>query len=213
MENLDLKINKTIEVLYDKQIYKASIQDIKEEDMLITIPVSEGVYLTLNSREEIEQIYYDGNGNVFLYKTRVITRHKEGNIPFYRVSKPYDIKKIQRRNYVRVNIVQVINYLKKDKSSQNKNVSEEAKQALLLDLSGGGMKINVKEKLSVNDEIRADLIYEDEKVSIRGKIIRVDKTEDKKYICGIRFEDINNITREKIIRIVFKIMRKQRTII
>lgn len=213
MIELNLKINNVIDVLYGKEMYRTNIQDIKKDEILITIPVNDGIYLTLNIEDEIEQFYYDDNGNVFLYKSRVIGRYKEGNISFYKISKPYDIKKIQRRNYVRVNLIQVIKYLKKDSTYNSNTINEPFKEGLLLDLSGGGMKIKVKDGLSINDEIKANLTYENEKLNIKGKVVRVDRTEDNKIICGIRFEDINNVSREKIIRIVFKIMRKQRMMI
>ena len=82
-----------------------------------------------------------------------------------------------------------------------------------MDLSGGGMRIKVKEKLSFNDSIISNLNYENEKVVIKGRVVRIEKTEDKRYIYGIDFKDIDNSTREKIIRIVFKIMRKQRELV
>ena len=46
-------------------MYKSSIQDIKDDEILITIPVSDGIYLTLKDGNEIEQIFYDDKGNVF----------------------------------------------------------------------------------------------------------------------------------------------------
>ncbi|GAA0107117.1 PilZ domain-containing protein [Clostridium tertium] len=213
MAKLELGINCRVDVLWEDNMYKSSIQDIKDDEILITIPVSDGIYLTLKDGNEIEQIFYDDKGNVFGYKNKVLGRTTEKDIPFYRISKPYDITRIQRRDYVRVNVVQVINYIKEEELKSNISGEEKYEHALLLDLSGGGMRIKIKEEIKASDIIIANLTYDNEKISVRGKVIRVDKSEDKKYICGINFDDIDNGTREKIIKTVFTIMRKQRELI
>lgn len=203
---LELKVNKVVDIIYNNEIYKTSIQDIRDGEMLIIIPTRDGEYLTLNKDDEIEQLYYDDK-NVFSYKSKVIARVKEGLIPFYKISKPYNIKRIQRRNYVRISTFKDINYIKESKDINNSE--DKLLDAFLLDLSGGGMKMKTNEELDVNDTIISNLIFDEDEVKVKGKVVRVDKSNDKKYICGIRFEDIDNITREKIIRIVFKIMRKE----
>ncbi len=72
------------------------------------------------------------------------------------------------------------------------------------------MRIKLREKLEKSDVISAKIGSENEEVLIKGKIVRVDITEDKRYIYGISFGELDNRTREKIIQIVFRIMRKQR---
>lgn len=210
---MELSINSIIDVLWEENMYKATIQDINDSEILISIPVKDGIYLTLKNDTEIENIFYDEKGNVFSYKTKVIGRHIEKDIPFYKLTKPYGIKKIQRRDYVRVSLIQIISYVKEIDFKKEIKREEEYENALLLDLSGGGMKVKIKEKLEKNDLIIANLKYENEKIIIKGKIIRVEKTDDKRFICGVAFVDIDNSTREKIIRTVFKIMRKQRELV
>ena len=51
------------------------------------------------------------------------------------------------------------------------------------------------------------------KLRIKGKIVRVYMTENKDYICGVKFIDLEEKIREKIIRLVFTIMRKQRELL
>ena len=94
MAKLELGINCRVDVLWEDNMYKSSIQDIKDDEILITIPVSDGIYLTLKDGNEIEQIFYDDKGNVFGYKNKVLGRTTEKDIPFYRISKPYDITRI-----------------------------------------------------------------------------------------------------------------------
>lgn len=210
---MELLINSMIDVLWEDNVYKATIQDIQENEILTTIPVKDGMYLTLKDESEIEQIFYDGKGNVFNYKVKIIGRYVEKDISFYRVTKPYNIRKVQRRDYVRVKVIQVINYIKESDLKKEIKSEDNYENALLLDLSGGGMRIKAKEKFFNKDVIIATLKYEDEKIDIKGNIIRIEKTDDKRYIYGVSFIDMNNSTREKVIRIVFKIMRKQRELV
>lgn len=208
MIKLDLKINARTEVIYEKVLYKSTIQDIKKNEIIISIPVGEGIYLTINAGDEIEQYYYDDKGNIFKYTTKILGRLTEKGMPFYRLSLPYNIEKIQRRDFVRVDIVKEITYI----NEKNINTSE-MKKALIVDLSGGGAKIKVKEKLYKDNIILISFSEEDFNLSIKGKIVRVDMTENKDYICGVKFIDLEEKIREKIIRLVFTIMRKQRELL
>lgn len=206
MTKLKLNLNNRVDILEDKKIYKCTIQDVTDGKVFISVPATDGEYMTLTTGKELELVIYDDNGNVFSCRSKVEGRKVEDNISMYMLSELYDIKKIQRRNYVRVEVLQVIGFKRKN---------EEAKfsHALLLDLSGGGMRIKVDEKLEPNELVKCVLKYNDDRINVEGKVVRVYKTEDKKYIYGINFDDIENNTRERIIKIVFTIMRKQREVV
>ncbi|SDP57305.1 c-di-GMP-binding flagellar brake protein YcgR, contains PilZNR and PilZ domains [Clostridium gasigenes] len=210
VKKFDVVINSKLEVKWADGIYKTLVQDSNSKNILISIPVVGGVYLTLKTGEEIELVYYDNGENIFSFKCRVINRIKENNISYYSITLPYDVIKIQRRNYVRVDTVQVIKDIKKYEKETNGQADDKISNALLLDLSGGGMRIKLREKLEKSDVISAKIGSENEEVLIKGKIVRVDITEDKRYIYGISFEELDNRTRERIIQIVFRIMREQR---
>nr|WP_253197910.1 PilZ domain-containing protein [Clostridium gasigenes] len=210
VKKFDVVINSKLEVKWADGIYKTLVQDSNSKNILISIPVVGGVYLTLKTGEEIELVYYDNGENIFSFKCRVINRIKENNISYYSITLPYDVIKIQRRNYVRVDTVQVIKDIKKYEKETNGQADDKISNALLLDLSGGGMRIKLREKLEKSDVISAKIGSENEGVLIKGKIVRVDITEDKRYIYGISFQELDNRTRERIIQIVFRIMREQR---
>ncbi|MBU3109427.1 flagellar brake protein [Clostridium gasigenes] len=210
MKKFDVVINSKLDVKWGSEIYKSIVQDSNNKNLLISIPVVGGVYLTLKIGEEIDLIYYDNRINIFNFKCRVINRIIENNIPYYSMTLPYDVIKIQRRNYVRVDTVQVIKHIKKYDEEMNGQGNNKIYNALLLDLSGGGMRIKLREKLTKSDIIIAKICSENEEIPIKGEIVRVDITDDKRYIYGITFCELDNMTREKIIGIVFKIMRKQR---
>lgn len=210
MQKFQVVINSKLEVKLGEEIYKTIVQGISNKDLVISIPVVNGIYLTLKVGEEISLVYYDDKANIFSFNCKIINRIIENAIPYYSITLPYNVAKIQRRNYVRVDTVQPIKNIKK--YNKETKMVEELKftDGLLLDLSGGGMRIKLREKLKYDDIIVANIGRVLEEISLKGKVIRVDKTEDKRYIYGISFLDIDNKTREQIIKTVFEIMRKQR---
>lgn len=204
MDKIQLSINSRIDIIHEDILYKSIIQEFDDRGITIGVPYSKGEYLTLEKEAEIEANYYDNKGNVFSMYFTVEGRKKEGTIPFYMLSKPYNIKKIQRRDFVRVDVAKSINCgIKKD---------DEIKKikAILLDLSGGGMRIRTSEKLESGDALLIEVEVDGVVVRVEGKVIRSIKGENKEYYSGIEFENIREATRDQIIKMVFTLMRKQR---
>ncbi|MDS0524091.1 PilZ domain-containing protein [Clostridium sp. SHJSY1] len=204
MEKLDLNINGSILIIQDEDIYKCTIQDIQKDVFCIGLPVKEGNYLILQPDEVITINYYVEGGNYFEFQTKIIERLTEGNVSLYKLVKPEKAKMIQRRNYFRVNLLEYTVYRKEDTGDRDWYQGE------LLDLSGGGFRIKVREKLNMGDKIEVSFNDEGGKYSLMGTIIRCDKRSVKDYICGVEFVDIEEKDRDKIIKKVFTVMRKQR---
>lgn len=212
MGNLALLVNNRLDVLFEEKIYRCQIQDIGENFFNINLPASEGQYLTVPRGLDLEFMSFCDDGDVFKFKSTIISRSQENNIPMYVMTNPYDIVKIQRRDYVRVKVAQIISYI-----TGNYKIDDIEKlklnTAILLDLSGGGMRVKLKEKLSKGDSIVSELKYSSQQALVKGTIVRVETTEDKQWIYGVNFDNIDERTRDKIIRMVFDIMRKQRELL
>lgn len=203
LKRFKLEVNNNIEIYEDDKVYKSRIQSVNDKEIYIDIPLHNNEYLILNKGDDIYLIKYGNEGSVYELSCKVIDRKIEGNIRLYRLSEPYDIKKIQRRNYVRVETIRGIKCFRKD----------EEFNALILDLSGGGMKIKSNKKLEMDEEIVSFIKTDDGEFMVKGKIIRVEETSFNQYSLGIEFVDIEERTREKIIKLVFSIMRKQMELI
>lgn len=205
MNKFKLEVNDIVDISRGDKVYKSKIQVVKEEFIFIDMPLFKSEYLLLKDEEEIKLLVNTKAGNV--YELTCITLGKSiiGNIRIYRISNPIKIEKIQRRDYVRVGTTKIIKCL----------TDTQEFDALLLDLSGGGMRIKTIKKINLNDKIYGvikDKNNNDIKVS--GIVVRVEDTGDKKYnIIGVKFADIKNREREAIIQTVFTIMRKQMELI
>lgn len=204
MKSLDIYINCILDIMdKDRKVYKSRVQEVNKNNIVIDIPTENGEYLLLNKNDEIRAIIYNEK-TAMLYKVKftIIERKVENNLKLYKLTMPYEIKKLQRRNYVRVDVTKDIKY----KTKSDKVYSD----ALALDLSGGGMKFKIDKKLELNDEIELIVELDGKFAKVKGEVRRISQdTKDKKYIVGYEFTEIAEIVREKIVEIVFSIMRRQ----
>ncbi|MBC8062248.1 MAG: flagellar brake domain-containing protein [Clostridiaceae bacterium] len=220
MEKLDLLINKKIEVIWEKQSFKSNIQDVNEKFFYISIPTKDGEYIPLRSGDLAEVMYYQ-ELSIFQFDSRVIGRKVDG-IPLIILEIPNTYKVVQRRQYYRVvklDYLTVINFEKLPEGEGYKSkipkkqmdISKVSQKVVLLDLSGGGMRIKVEQPIQYGDILHFILNTLKGDIEIYGKVVRVERDEKNFYVCGINFLDLTNLEREKIIQYTFEIMRNQRS--
>ena len=207
MTKINMKLNGNVIIEYNDESYKSVIQNLEEDCFCISVPVRDHEYLTLDTGEVLEMFYYIDGSSYFKYKAEILERVIEGNIPMYKLSEPYNIEKIQRRDFVRVSLVERVFY--------RKEYVEDKKweKGFLLDLSGGGLRIKISEETELDDTLLVNIFVGEEKISVLGKVIRLEKTPEKEYICGLEFIDIEERKRDKIVGKVFAQMRKQRELL
>ena len=210
MVNLELKVNSRIEVIVDEKSYKALIIDIEDDNIKINIPVCNDEYLMLYKDDKIEINSYLDDGKCFNYYCNVISKGKDNNVIYYKLTLPYDVRRIQRRNFFRVNLLEEVTY--KNITNKTEKEIEELpyKSGIMIDLSGGGLKVRTKEKLKGNDIIVMRIKMTGIEVKLKGQIVRIETSIDNNFLYGVKFLDITEMESDKIIRELFEIMRKQR---
>lgn len=210
-EKVIFNINEKIEILMEDGIYKSNIQDITDEYIAISIPVKEGSYLPLRSGETVEGVYYQDK-SVYKFFTPVLGR-KIDRIMMIILKRPEKFIKIQRRNYVRVYFLSNISFTvigNKDKMIDIDNDESIVYSGYSLDLSAGGIRLSTAKDLFLGDKIRMNISVKEETLNLKGKVVRIEKDENNKSIYGVCFLDIDDKTVDKIMRILFQIMREQR---
>lgn len=213
LKGFELNINGRLDVYWDDAIYKSTVQDVSDDYFAMSIPMFEGRYLPLERGEKVEIIYYD---NLVLYKFigLVTSRKIDNNVPQLILQFPDKVQRIQRRNYVRVDLIEYINYCKfiDDKKVEDIYYEDDKNlfKAILLDVSGGGIKLKIKEKVKEGEILLIQLPTSEGILKLKGRVVRVAKDDDDRNLCGICFIEMDSKTRERIIRYVFDIMRKQR---
>lgn len=204
MKNFNLNINEGIVIEYEDMVYNCSIQGIAENELLINIPVKDGEFLILENGERLDVKYCSEAGRYYEFEVKIIGREKSDNIPMYKLSLPIDVRRIQRRNYVRVQVLKTVKYKLEEEESWC--------EATTLDISGGGMKIKARRKFKLNDKLVAKIETSSRLVETEVQIKRCEKVNTNEYIYGLEFTDINENRRDNIIKDVFLVMRKQREI-
>ncbi|MBU3159022.1 flagellar brake domain-containing protein [Clostridium frigoris] len=210
MIKVDFKLNKKLEILVDEKYFNSNVQDVTDDYIAISIPTNAGEYLPLSKGAIIDVIYYEEE-NIYKFASSIIGRKFE-NIPILLLAKPVEIKKIQRRKYVRVPLIKAAKYINfKNEPKVNHSTIDNSKylKTVVVDLSGGGMKVKVSEEVSPNDFLLVSLTVNEEEILIVGKTKRITKEDDGRFICGLSFESLDNATREQLIRYIFQLMRNQ----
>lgn len=210
MNNFNLEINDRIEVIVEDKVYKALIIDIQDDFLRINLPVNDGDYLMLHSGEKIEMNSYLDEDRCYNFSSEVISRGKEGNIIYFKISIPFDIRKIQRRNFFRVGLVTTIEYKIITNIHEEDYDNIPYKEALMVDLSAGGLKLKVKDEIKKEDLLLINMKLSKLQTELKCDIVRIENTPDKEKLCGLRFIDIISDQSEKIIQELFEIIRRQR---
>ena len=202
MKDIEFEIGMKIHIYTEGVSYSCTIQDMYENTMAINLPLGDEGYLTFESGNEIEMTYFDRKG-YFVFKVKYIRRFKENNIILYEVTMPYDISRIQRRSHVRVNMLEKFHY-RLDETSYSSWLTGD-----ILDLSGGGFKIQVKEKINPSDIIIIKIPYDDKFIEVQGRVIREVFQENINHIYAVSFLNIKEAQRDKIIEKVFSKLREE----
>lgn len=170
MIKVDFKLNKKLEILVDEKYFNSNIQDVTQQYIAISIPTNAGEYLPLSKGALIDVIYYEED-NLYKFRSVIIGRKFE-NIPILLIAQPKEIKKIQRRKYVRVPLIETAKYmnLKNEPNTKLSTIDEKKYlKAVLVDLSGGGMRVKVSEEIKTNDFLLVSLTVNEEDVLIVGQ--------------------------------------------
>jgi len=210
VDNFNLEINDRIEVLLGDKTYKALIIDIQDDFLRINLPVNDGDYLMLHSGQKIEMNSYLDEDRCYNFRSEVLSRGKEGHIIYFKISIPFDIRKIQRRNFFRVGLVETIEYKIITKIAEEDFDIVPYKEGLMVDLSAGGLKLKTKDNIKKEDLLLININLSKLKAELKCDIVRIENTPDKEKLCGLRFIDIIPAQTEKIIEELFEIVRKQR---
>lgn len=212
MAEVNFKINNKIEIISDEQCYLCDVQDVKDEYVAISIPIKDSEYLPLRVNQRIEVLYYDGSC-IYKFPSMVVKRTKS-NIPLIWINVPKEdrITKIQRRKFVRIPVLMDVRYAIIDRETK---LSRETLAGLkffngtLLDLSGGGVKLKVQSDVKKDDIFAIILPVEEGIILVKGEIRRLTTDELGDKICGVNFLDLRMAEQDKIIKLVFSIMRDQ----
>lgn len=219
METFEL--NSKIELIKEnEESFSGLIYDIKDDKLYVSVSADDIGFKILYEQENIQGIVYFQDEVVGF--DCIISKRIYKDNPVYELSNLSNLYRVQRRTNVRIPYTRDILYTS-DKDLINKidtmedldqadiNIYYEFNNGMILDISGGGIKLACDKDLYIRDPLYLRLNLRNEKVIVKGEIVhkKINRSSKKtKYIYGIKFIELGNRIKEKIIRFVFILMRK-----
>ncbi|WP_418790220.1 flagellar brake protein [Phosphitispora sp. TUW77] len=207
-----IKINQTVELELPNDTlkqYRSKVYGLSDDRIIVAVPVKGGSRVAMGQGSKVKLIYTDSTA-VYVFFTTVLSQDND-NAEMVILGKPDNIKKIQRRNFVRLDIQLKLLFCRLDNSFESKSSSFEA---VSVDISGGGMMFMCDEVLSFGDILDAQIFFgQNEKIRSVGRVVRVMENLPQtkmKYSVGFEFTMIEELERDKIIKFIFNRQRELR---
>ncbi len=227
-DKIDLvKSNSVLTEQEEKRVYKSQVYDvIGEEQLKIAMPQEKGRLLLLELEAVYRLQFYTENG-LYECKGKVVDRYKTDNIYVVVVDIISALKKIQRREFYRLNCLldgQI--HILDDEELMAGDIKRilrmhelnEAtyEKAVIVDISGGGARIatdcQVEEDSYITLKFQVNFKNNFQEYELLAHVVTAKKLENKKkaYELRIEFEQIENNVRESLIKYIFEQERKKR---
>lgn len=213
MYTKDFVINSHIEIWEDDITYVSIIQDKDEDSITINIPYSGNKYYPMHHNMKLFFTRTD-TSCIYKYSGTVTELKLEGAIQLFKISDICFIKKIQRRNYYRYTISMSVDYCIIPEHMQSLNVKQlvsclekNMTHTLTRDISGGGLGIILKKPCNINDKLIVSFTAGEAHINVICSVVRLVKVKETSVeYAGLKFIDINENTRDKIIKFIFRKM-------
>lgn len=208
MKQLEINQKLEIEVLTGSYQgnYLSKVADFRDQGIIITGLYREGAPLPIRLNQPIN-VYYTTVRAAYKFKSKVLKRTNKP-IPLLLIERADSVIRIQRRDYFRLDVTGKIDVYKE---VDDKNYPKKISEASLLDISGGGVQMQLKKKIKKGEEILIALknILAPKEL-IKSKVVRTHKENDELYNYGVQFIEIEEEQRETIIQWIFEYQRKNR---
>lgn len=208
----------------EQTTYVSQILDFKEGELIAAMPIYEGHIIPLEVGGILETYFYTERG-IFRSDCCVTGRGKEENIYVMSLERTTELKKFQRRQFYRLpcsiealvrplHAVDVMQYSK----TKVFPVMEEAvdEKGMIVDISGGGVRIMSGEKFEKNDFVMLRFPIEmnigTRWIQTMGRVVASYQSQNRSdlYDNRVQFKEIRRELRESIVKYIFEQQRKIR---
>lgn len=181
--------------------YSSRIEDIGEDSMTIAAPYRRGSFLppwsgrAFSGRVAADKCAY-------MFKSALL-RYITDPIPLWIISPPADIKKVQMRSHVRLDIVLDVKLEFPGEGEGGSRVLA----TLTRDISAGGLRVAVNKPLGVGTKFKVILpLPEAATVEATGEVIRSISPENPgdRHAAAIEYIDIKEKDRGEIVKFIFR---------
>lgn len=215
------KLNDKIELTSkDENKTFGFVYDIKDGKIYISISADDENFKLINTGEKIRAAI--PSKNQIISFDGIITDRLFEKASIYELSDLKNFRRIQRRENIRVSFTKELLYtddekiinskiLDKDIEEALESIEDSFKEGLMLDLSAGGLKLSIRKNYEVGQKLLFLMEFKGEKMLLKGRIVHKELNlvpKNTVYLYGIKFIGIRENQKEKIIKHLFVIMRK-----
>ncbi|MDI9499722.1 MAG: PilZ domain-containing protein [Acetivibrionales bacterium] len=199
-----------------RPVYVSSFEWVESDGTAaITAPIFEGRIMPLEKGSVYNVYFLKRQGKLLsLYSFRAAIRERLviDNLHLLLIEQLDSIEKIQRRSFFRLDCYLDVKY-RVLRSLKDRNNSEiPFRKTITSDMSGGGIRILLDERLEPGTYVECELFGENnQKIRFFGKIVRFERTGDAgryRYATGVAYVDIDEKEREAVIKYIFREQRK-----
>ncbi len=191
----------------EQEHYFSSIQEIEDNKLIIAAPIVKGKIEPLEVDTDYGICIYTKKG-LYRCEVQLVSREKKGNLFLLNFITVTEIVKYQRRQYYRMDCIIKFTF---------KGVDKKWYDAVILDISGGGIRFSTNSKVEQGDyilnNIKFDLKGNVIDMLVYGNVININHNASSsalKYEVRVAFEDISKVDRENIIKYIFDEERRRR---
>ncbi len=221
VDRVDLEIiTPREEILKARSEVIAIMSDTK---IVIGVPIVNGRLLTLSSGKRLKVIINRKDSGLHQFRALVLRRGHDESIPTMELQRISEIEKIQRRFYFRMPLIldmklKIAVGERIEKMIDKGDVIEVTEtdyiyhDILTNDISGGGLRATIKTPLELGKLVKVELLINNVRHDVNAEVVRCNLVHDvvTKYDLGLRFYEIDEHVRSKIISYIFEKQRKLR---
>ncbi len=177
-------------------------------EVFLQIPSSLGQLVKLPLSDNYSMLFFTKDG-MYRFRAAIVGYKTIDKFKYLVVSLLSGGEKVQRRAYFRYNCDIEMQFYKYDEN--NNIIRDNLCEGTMLDLGGGGARFLSNEEMEVKDNIQCVIVLMDEFLFANAVILYKDKQYESKfkYQYRVKFTEIMDLERDKIIQYVFNEQRKR----
>jgi len=190
----------------NRRVYNSRIEDMGNESLTIAAPYSQGYFLNPRLGEKYT-VSISAADCSYVFKAALLNYIRQP-IPLWEITLPTALERQQLRSFVRLDVILDIRL---EVFTAEKTVID----TLTKDVSAGGLRIMINKPIPVGTKLNMFLsLSEDEKLEAEGEVVRIISPEEEhdKYEVAIRFSEIKERIRSRIVKYIFKKQIERRRI-
>lgn len=199
------------------------IEIVSVAKISVSIPLYNGRRYPLEVGQKVRVYFKKEDLGVGSFSGLVVSRQLDGSIPLLFIQMVSLVDKTQRRNYFRLPLitdvilkiptgVTIEKQVNNGKLVDVEIVNYKQTSVISKDISGGGLRALVGERMEPGQTLKVIVILEKERIEVDGEVVRCQLFDDamRRYDCGIRFLEVEEKDRSRIIAFIFEKQRNLR---